>query len=190
MTKQCRKCKKIKTYSAFDKHEDCQGGVVGTCKICRKEYQLLNKDRDNTQRRKRYAKDPSKVQEQNAKWAKTHKKETAERLRNWARKNRAFLREYHRNYSAAWRDENRGLVNAKAATYRAARMNQTPKWLSEEQKQIIRAIYDQCPKGYEVDHIIPLQHSDVRGLHVPWNLQYLPMSANRSKGNRIKPSQE
>ncbi len=37
----------------------------------------------------------------------------------------------------------------------------------------------------EVDHIIPITHPDVCGLHVPWNLQYLAPVDNNMKNNRF-----
>ena len=62
----------------------------------------------------------------------------------------------------------------------------TPKWVD---KDALLAVYAKCPKGSEVDHIIPIKGvidgRPVCGLHVPWNLQYLTPAQNRKKKNRI-----
>lgn len=61
--------------------------------------------------------------------------------------------------------------------------NATPRWVD---KKALKDIYDNRPEGYDVDHIIPLRGKDVCGLHVPWNLQYLPSDINRNeKRNKI-----
>lgn len=51
----------------------------------------------------------------------------------------------------------------------------------------IKKFYEQCPHGYEVDHVIPLNGRLVSGLHVIKNLQYLPKKENRAKSNHYIP---
>ena len=82
----------------------------------------------------------------------------------------------------AWAKNNRGKYRAKCARRRAALKNATPKWVNHAE---ITKIYENCPSGYHVDHVIPLNSKIVSGLHVPWNLQYLPAHENLSKSNRL-----
>lgn len=74
---------------------------------------------------------------------------------------------------------NRGLYNSSSAKRHATKLKATPSW----GQQGIKEFYTKCPKGYHVDHIIPLQGKTVCGLHVLNNLQYLPAQENLSKGN-------
>lgn len=74
----------------------------------------------------------------------------------------------------------------------------TPVWLNKEMEVEIQKIYEHSHylseitgRKYEVDHIFPIFGVDENGnhissgLHVPWNLEPLEMSENRSKGNKI-----
>lgn len=64
----------------------------------------------------------------------------------------------------------------------ARRRMAQPRWVDSSE---LRAFYLGCPDGFEVDHIVPLNGKvdgrPVRGLHVLWNLQYLPAHENRKK---------
>lgn len=53
----------------------------------------------------------------------------------------------------------------------------------ESDFDLIKEIIKACPKGYDVDHIVPISKG---GKHHQDNLQYLPLSENRRKGNRDK----
>lgn len=61
---------------------------------------------------------------------------------------------------------------------------QTPKWLTKKQREEMNLFYINRPQGFHVDHIVPLKGKTVSGLHVPWNLQYLPAVDNLRKGNK------
>lgn len=78
-------------------------------------------------------------------------------------------------------DHKRKMRNKVAATRRSNIKNATVS-LTEEENQRIIEIYQTCPEGYEVDHIIPISKG---GKHHPDNLQHLTISENRRKHNKI-----
>lgn len=70
---------------------------------------------------------------------------------------------------------------ARTAKYRAKKLQATPQWANIE---AIKEFYENCPEGHHVDHIIPLNGTNVCGLHVIENLQYLPAKENLKKSNK------
>ncbi len=91
-------------------------------------------------------------------------------------------RERDREYLSKYAKKNR----YKFAKYNSdRRVLQSNATIYPELSEEMFEIYKKCPKGHEVDHIIPLNHPLVCGLHVPWNLQYLTISENRKKSNKL-----
>lgn len=77
------------------------------------------------------------------------------------------------------KEATRKKVREVSANYRASVRNQTP---PNADRKAIKKFYDNCPDGYEVDHIIPISKG---GLHTLENLQYLTITENRRKSNKI-----
>lgn len=87
---------------------------------------------------------------------------------------------------AEWRKANPGKSEAWVNERRAARVNATTPWAD---KVAILEIYKEAvSSGLTVDHIIPLKHPLVCGLHVQANLQLLTLSENSKKGNKFDPA--
>ena len=98
--------------------------------------------------------------------------------KDWREKNKSILIEKRKVYY----NNNKENFKAKVALRRSRKQKRTVQWTNTEK---IKKIYGKCPKGYVVDHIIPLNGKTVSGLHVENNLQYLTETENLSKGNKF-----
>ena len=87
--------------------------------------------------------------------------------------------------------EERNKTSRKEYHTRKFRIKQaTPDWLIPEQVVEIESKYFQARtlerktgQKYHVDHIIPLKHPLVCGLHVPWNLRVITAEENNKRKN-------
>ncbi len=170
MTKVCVKCGKEKSLDCFYARSDSVDGYRSGCKLCH-----------NTRTR-----------EYNA----VHGEEIAINKAEYYEKNRSRIVEYQNQYreentgiaaarTRAWQKANPGLVNAHVAKREAAKIQRMPSWLTQDHLNEIKDLYKNCPAGYHVDHIVPLQGKNVSGLHVPWNLRIITAEENLRKGNKI-----
>lgn len=150
----------------FAKSSSAKDGLQSNCTGCRHQYYLRNKERLNARSK--------------ADWHARKAHYMALQLK-WQRANRDIVNKNTRKYKATHKD----VVNAQTEKRRQALKKATPNWLTKEQKKQMTEFYKNKPKGYSVDHIVPLQGGTVRGLHVPWNLQYLTVSENAAKHNYI-----
>ena len=96
-----------------------------------------------------------------------------------------------RDYFKKWRSENKGALRAYSARRRARRLSATPVWAD---RKAITALYKQAKEmelatgtKFHVDHIVPLIHPKVCGLHVPANLRIVPAAVNLAKHNTWQP---
>ncbi len=158
----CTKCKQTKPLARFQKNSRYASGFCTWCKDCKLESQRAHPE--------------------------TNKNWVAENKESVTQSKVGYLERYPDRVKASkkrWYSANPKHQLALTRKYQAAKLRATPKWLSEEQKTEMVIIYKNCPKGFEVDHKTPLQGKTVRGLHVPWNLQYLPVKDNRKKSSKL-----
>jgi hypothetical protein len=123
-------------------------------------------EQERARSRKRHHADPAKA---------------ARKMAHWRENNRDKARAADRNWRVANPDRVREIKNGRRKEC------QSPN-LGAENRARIKAIYAAADRlGLEVDHVVPMQHKLVCGLHVWHNLQLLDLQHNRAKGNRHWP---
>lgn len=95
-------------------------------------------------------------------------------------------------YKKRHKENNPEYYKALTSVRKRRHRDATPKWITSEQKLIMRKLYLQAQKltkitggRYAVDHIVPLISPDVCGLHVPWNLRVTTQEENLKKSNKL-----
>jgi hypothetical protein len=133
-----------------------------------KEASLKNKEKINARAKERYQLNKNFEQlRTHGKWINNKEAMTA-RNKDWETRNPEKV--------LAIRKNNNKIRKARTKL-------QCPKWADRNK---IREIYINCPKGYHVDHIVPLKGKLVSGLHVAENLQYLTAAENNRKHNNYE----
>lgn len=108
------------------------------------------------------------------------------RIDNKERLHTYYHSEEYLSKKSEYREANKGLIKAGNAKRRVALIQATRKYDYGDQEELdIISFYEKTPEGYHVDHIVPLQHPLVCGLHCLANLQYLTIQENLSKGNKF-----
>jgi hypothetical protein len=91
---------------------------------------------------------------------------------------------YLKHYAA-----NKSYYAAKSLSGRVKRKTAKLPWVKYEDLkpwyEMAKELSQRTGTKHVVDHIVPLKHRDVCGLHVPWNLQVIPELENLRKHNRL-----
>lgn len=156
----CSKCGIEKLTSGFYIDKSKSSGFHKRCKCCTKLYQDDNKVRKSGVDKKWYESNKIKKYELGKKW----------------------------------NEVNKDLKRSHASKRRAAKLKAFPKWVDQAELNLIADLYTEA-KFLEnqdnikrhLDHIHPLQHDLVCGLHCLSNLQILTASENLSKSNKFEP---
>lgn len=190
MNKKCSKCGQVKPFDNFYPDPGKKDGRTSQCKACmreyRREYWWKNREREKEKSRQRYHRNADEYREKSRENYWRNVERERERRRRWVQRNR----ELNLNTMRCCYHKNPSRYIARSAERRAAKRQATPIWLTTEHLQELHEIYENCPPGWHVDHIVPLISAVVCGLHVPWNLQYLTPQENRAKGNRLLPDKD
>lgn len=167
----------------------------------KKEYNANHKEKRGEYSKEYYANHKEERREYNKEYRVNRKEEIAEygreyrvnhkeKIAEYRVNHKEEIAEYHANHkeekaenNREYRKNNPGKIRASNANRRAAKKQRIPFWADLD---AIKEFYEQCPDGYHVDHVIPLQGELVSGLHVAENLQYLTPSENSRKHNKFE----
>jgi hypothetical protein len=167
------------------------------CSVCRKEsaraYYIANKEALDAAAKQRYEADKERINARQVRYNTLHKSACA------AAKRRHGLK--HRQRISA-QEKQRFAVDAMFAASkkansvlaRAKKLNRAPAWLTEHDLLVMECRYAVALMltrvngiPWSVDHVIPYKGKLVSGLHVPNNLQWLPLKENQRKTNAFDP---
>ena len=195
-TKYCADCERTLPVTEFTSDKRKRDGL---CCYCRKCMGARNK---------RYkSKSPEKIKEINKAYREANKiqlliysllkyhanKETHNKnTREYYRKNResmiAYQVEYREKNSdrlVEYRKKRFPQIRARQYAYNVVRDRKLAQRSFPHERDAVVAVYRNCPEGHHVDHIVPISHPLVCGLHVVANLQYLPARENMKKSNHF-----
>lgn len=166
----------------------------------KKEYRERNRERMAAKDKAYYEANKEKHNARSAAWYEANKAKALETAAEWSRQNpekrKAAQRKYRetsKHVRQAEYERNKPQYFDRAAQRRVTQKQATPTWSNREvvleYYRAVRAFNRNKAFGGEwhVDHIVPLNHPLVCGLHCHTNLQMLPAAENMSKGNRSWP---
>jgi hypothetical protein len=193
--KTCSKCKISKPATDFYKNKVMADGLHSFCIVCHKAANIARKAIKRV--------DPEFKAKELA-YKKEYRQRTVEQrkkyMQEWHAKNAESQSDYRKQYILGnpdyfriYRQENKAMLNAKTRKRQAAKIQRTPKWLTDidfermQNEYKLAALLTKVTNSpWEVDHIIPLQGKVVSGFHVPSNLRVIESKDNRIKANRFE----
>jgi hypothetical protein len=159
----CKECRRLAHYSYYAKHRET--AIRGISK-----WQQEHKDVVNSATAKWRENNPDSSKRSVDKYYQSHKEVKLAKTKEWRKKNKPLLQFYN-------------------STRRSQIKKAFVSWADVQQMvEIYKSsiqLSEQTGIPHQVDHIIPLQHDLVCGLHWEGNLQILSTRENQIKSNRF-----
>ncbi len=143
-----------------------------------KRYREKNREAVRMRKKAEYETKREHYLEYKKQWREENREKTITQQQQWFKENKEHVVSYRRQYY----EDHKGAYIARNALRIEHIRQATPKWADLTK---IREFYEMCPKGFHVDHIIPLRGENVCGFHIETNLQYLTARENIVKGNKV-----
>lgn len=183
--KRCRRCRKEKEPTAFNKEPRVKDGLTAICRTCNTEvnaqWRATNRDRHIQNQKNWKAEHPEYALKQSRAWRKANRERSNAYSKKWARANREKVRAR----TQRWAQANRARIQLYAQERRAreagAAGSTTP-----EQLQARIDYYGGCcwvcHVPYQtIDHVISLMDG---GTNWPSNLRPICKACNSAKGSK------
>lgn len=162
----CRRCKETKPVAEFQKDSSKRLGIKNVCKPCNRA--------------------------EAAEYASTRRGEYSARAKAWYQQNKERKQEYDRAWRKGYvkrkREELLAKVNARRRRVRGAQPAWANKFFIQEAYRLAQLRSAVTGIKWSVDHIVPITHALVCGLHCEANLRVIPETENKRKNNRWWPN--
>ena len=196
LTASCKECNNFKTRAKYAANPEK--------KLVKNRQYLLDHKESFSEYRKQWAiENADKIKEKSKKYYEENADAIRLKLDKWKKENFARYKEAAKEYYQANKEEinkravlnrkkNSHIYNEKTRRYAAKRRAGTSNKLTSKDLQdmqdfyaLAKAMSEVTGEKWQVDHIVPITHELVCGLHVPWNLQILTASENIIKSNNF-----
>lgn len=186
--KSCKSCQEVKVYSDFPTDKGSPDGLRSQCKDCcnlKKRLEWSANKEENSKKRAEYRRlNKEKIRESKRLEYIRHREKILARVKANTEANKEVRAKYAKKHYS----ENRHIYITNARKREDRLKDGINDMFTDRMKEIYQ-VSEAYSKAYgieyQVDHIVPLTHSEVSGLHVPWNVQVLPRRENQCKKNKF-----
>ncbi len=188
-TKKCYKCREEKPLSQFSRNRAKRDGLTEACKPCTAEnkrlHHKLHPEKARARARRHYAENQEKARANVRKYRAENPEKSRVSIEKW----RATNADKVSAYKKSWKKRNPHIAIANCAHRHATKMHACPEWADRKEIAKIYAMARELSMRtgvkHHVDHVVPLRHPLVCGLHAPNNLQAIPAQHNLTKNNKF-----